>query len=50
MMSRSDIVTAAMDAGIPYEDADILSCTLSPECGLVRESIVQKAITLYWGK
>ncbi len=49
-MSRTDLLTAAMNAGIPYEDAEVMAYTLSPECRTVAESKVIRAIRYYLGE
>lgn len=49
-MSRTDIMTAAMNAGISYEDAEVMAYTLSPECRTVAESKVIRAIRYYLGE
>ena len=48
--SRTDIMTAAMNAGICYEDAEVMAYTLSPECRTVPESKVIRAIRYYRGE
>jgi hypothetical protein len=43
-MSRTDIMTAAMNAGLTYEAAEDIAHDLSPECRTVAETKVIRAI------
>lgn len=48
-MSRTDIMTAAMNAGLDYEDAEDIANALLPECQTVPDFRVRKMIRLYGG-